>query len=326
MSRQLRVQYPGSLHHVTTRGNGRRNIFLNDQDRETFLELLGTCVKRFRWILTAYVLMSNHFHLVVQLTEESLSRGLQWLNTQYPQAFNRRHRRIGHLLQGRPDIQLVESERYGLEVVRYVVLNPVRAGMVSCPEDYRWSSHRAVLGEVQAPDWLAVDDVLIQFGSNRELARAAYRDFVNAAIGIESNVWRDLVGQIYLGSADWRERVRAMVDLKPRADEHPRVQRLVGKPSMAPAIRSVADMFAIDEAEIRDGRGGAPRMIAAWIAWHEGRLTSAEIAAGLRLRSSGHVSRLVAQCDRQLRRHPRLREYVNQCLSTLGRDCAEGKV
>ena len=95
---------------------------------------------------------------------------------------------------------------------------------------------------------------------------------------------------------------------------------------MIPTIRLVADMFAIDEAEIRDGRGGAPRMIAAWIAWHEGRLTSAEIASGLRLRSSGHVSRLVSQCERELRLHPRLREYVDGCLSTVRGARAEGKV
>ena len=202
----------------------------------------------------------------------------------------------------------------------------MRAKIVSRPEDYRWSSHRAVLGEVPAPDWLAVDDVLVEFGSNRDLARAAYREFVDAAIGIETNVWRDLVGQIYLGSEDWPQQVRSQVDLKPRVDEHPRVQRVVGEPSMDLVIRSVADMFSVAEAEIRAGRGGAPRMIAAWIAWHEGHLTNAEIAAGLRLRSSGHVSRLASQCDQELRRHPRLREYVQQCLSTLGRDHAEGKV
>jgi hypothetical protein len=269
--------------------------------------------------------MSNHFHLVVQLTEESLSRGLQWLNSRYSQTFNRRYERVGHLLQGRPDIRLVENEAYSLEVIRYVVLNPVRARIVSRPEDYEWSSHRAVLGEVPAPDWLAVDDVLIQFGSNRDLARAAYREFVDAAVGVETNLWRDLVGQIYLGSEDWIQQVRARVDLKPRVDEHPRLQRMVGPPSMTTIIRCVAEMFALGEVEVREGRGGAPRMIAAWIAWHEGRLTNAEIAAGLRLRSSGHVTRLAAQCESELRRHPRVREYVHECLSTLGRDRAEGK-
>jgi len=326
MSRPLRIEYPGSLHHVTSRGNARQNIFLDDRDREFFLFLLGMAVQRFSWILMAYVLMSNHFHLVIQLRNETLSRGMQWLNSKYSLRFNRRHARVGHVLQSRPDIQLVESETYGLEVLRYVVLNPVRAGMVARPDAYLWSSHRAVVGETPTPEWLAVDDVLVQFGVERVLARAAYRDFVDAAIGRKMTLWRDLVGQIYLGSDEWRERVRERVDLKPRADEHPRVQRLVGEPSMDRIIRVVADMFSIHESRIRMGRGGLPRMLTAWIAWHEGLLTNVEIAAGLRLRYSGQISRLAEQCDRVLSGNPALRNYVNVCLSTGSRSHAQVQV
>ena len=319
MSRPLRIEYPGSLHHVTSRGNAKQNIFLDDRDRELFLRLLGTCVERFSWILTAYVLMSNHFHLVIQLTEETLSRGMQWLNGDYSRKFNRRHKRVGHLLQGRPDIRLIEEEIYGLEVLRYVVLNPVRAGIVGRPEEYAWSSHRAVLGEAPAPKWLAVDDVLIQFGSERRLARAAYRDFTDAALGREMNLWRDLVGQIYLGSEDWTKSVRARVDLRPRADAHPRQQRLIGHPSMSQVIRIVAEAFQVDETRIRLGRGGRARMAVAWIAWHEGQLTAAEIAAGLRLECSGYVRRLVERCEAELRKDPTMRDCIDRCLSTIGR-------
>ena len=315
MSRPLRLEYPSSLHHVTARGNNKQNIFLDDEDREFFLKLLGTCVERFSWILTAYVLMSNHFHFVVQLTRETLSRGMQWLNGKYVQRFNRRHHRVGHLFQGPPDMKLVEEDAYGLEVIRYVVLNPVRAAMVARAEDYVWSSHRAVIGETSAPDWLAVDDVLVNFGSERVLAQAAYRDFVNAGIGVETNLWKNLVGQIYLGSDGWMERVRERVDLKPRADAHPRVQRLVAAPTMADVIRAVADALAIDEAWVRCGRGGTARMAAAWIASYEGQLTNTEVAAGLRLRSAGHVSRLVDRCDREAEHDIHLREL----LSTISR-------
>jgi REP element-mobilizing transposase RayT len=130
MSRPLRLEYPGSLWHVTVRGNGRQDVFRDDRDRQFLLELLGDCVNRFAWILPAYVLMSNHFHLVNELTSETLSRGMQWLNGTYSQAFNRRHERVGHLFQGRFKAFLIEKEAYFLEVLRYVVLNPVRAGMV----------------------------------------------------------------------------------------------------------------------------------------------------------------------------------------------------
>src|SRR6266705_1694555 len=152
MSRSLRLEFPGALFHVTQRGNNQHDIFVDDQDRIFFLELLGKCVNRYGWIITAYVLMSNHFHFVVQLTCNSLSRGMQWLSTRYVQKFNRRHGRKGHLFQGPFDGPLVEKETYGLNVLRYDVLNPVRAGMVARPEDYIWSSHRAVLGMAPAPE------------------------------------------------------------------------------------------------------------------------------------------------------------------------------
>ena len=318
MSRPLRLEFPESLHHVSSRGNARQDIFRDDTDRELFVALLGTCVKRFDWTVTAYVLMSNHVHLVIQLTSETLSRGMKWLNGKYAQAFNRRHRRGGHLFQGRPDMRLVDKENYFLEVLRYVVLNPVRAGMVTRPEHYIWSSHRAVLGYVPAPEWLAVDDVLVQFGSERKLARAAYRPFVNAAIGSNESPWTALVSQMYLGSEQWMETVRDRVDLEPRADAHPRLQRLVAGATMTDVIRAVANALSIDEGRVRYGHGGTSRMIAAWIATYEGQLTNTEIAAGLRIRSSGHVSRLVNRCDQELRNDSRLRECVDRCLSTIG--------
>src|ERR1700694_5243331 len=251
--------------------------------------------------------MSNHFHLVTELTSETLSRGMQWLNGSYSQAFNRRHERVGHVFQGRFKAFLIEKEAYFLEVLRYVVLNPVRAGIVARPEEYLWSSHRAVIGDAASPEWLAVDDVLAQFGSQRELARARYRHFVDAAIGLERTPWNDLVGQIYLGGEAWMERVRDRVDLRPRADDHPRQQRVVGGPTMAAVVGAVANEFSIDDDRVRNGRGGVARMIAAWIAWNAALRTSRDIAAGLRLRSSGSVSRLIRRCDRKLGQDPRLR-------------------
>src|SRR4051812_40302741 len=124
MARPLRLEYPGSLWHITVRGNEKRPIYYDDQDRVLFLELLAETVKRFDWILSAYVLMSNHFHLMLQLTAATLSRGMHWLNGRYVQRFNARHERVGHLYQGRYKSILVERETHGLELSRYVVLNP----------------------------------------------------------------------------------------------------------------------------------------------------------------------------------------------------------
>ena len=155
MARPLRVEFAGALYHVTSRGNEKRPIFKNDGDRLKFLELLGEAVSRFGWTLTAWVLMTNHFHLVVQTNEPNLSRGMHWLNGTYAAWFNRRHGRWGHLFGGRFKAFLVEEETYFKEVLRYVVLNPVRAGLVAHPANYRWSSYRATAGLSPAPEWLS---------------------------------------------------------------------------------------------------------------------------------------------------------------------------
>ena len=325
MSRQLRLEFPGGLYHVTQRGNNRHPIFLTDGDHHVFLELLGKTVNRFAWILTAYVLMWNHFHFVVRLTCNSLSRGMQWFGTRYVQYFNRTHGRVGHLYQGQPDMPLVEEETYGLNVLRYDALNPVRACIVDRPEDYMWSSHRAVLGLTDAPDWLAVDDVLVNFAPKRDIARAFYKEFVDSAVGTDCNPWKDLVGGLYLGSKDWIEKMREQVELKPRSNEHPRAQRLVQIAPMTAIVTAVAECLAIDEKRILFGRGGVPRMLAAWIGCKEALLTRREIAAGLGIHSASQVARLVRRMDEQLQENTELQGWVERCVSTIRRKQGEGR-
>ena len=151
MARPLRIEFPGAVYHVTSRGNEKRPIFKNDGDRKAFLAFLAETAKRFGWSITAWVLMTNHFHLVLQTPEPNLSRGMHWLNGSYAGWFNHAHKRWGHLFGGRFKAFLVEKEAYFTEVLRYVVLNPVRAGMVTTPEKYRWSSYRSTAGLEQLP-------------------------------------------------------------------------------------------------------------------------------------------------------------------------------
>lgn len=308
------------------RGNERRDIVRDDGDRRRFQNFLGESVMKFGWILFAYVLMSNHFHLLLELTEaNTFSRGMHWLNGRYARWFNRQKERVGHLFQGRFKGHLVEKETYLLEVLRYIVLNPVRAGMVRRPEEYAWSSHRAVLGQARTPPWLAVDDVLINFGRDREFARLDYRQFVDAGIGRTFRPWDQLVGQIYLGSPSWAEKVREKVELEPRSREYPRAQRLIGRPSIAQVIDSVAEALKIDRERILKPRGGVPRMLTAWIGSREGLLTNSEIAAGLRIRSSGHVSDLIQGMNEELAASEAMRQQLDRCLATLRRTKGEPK-
>jgi REP element-mobilizing transposase RayT len=157
MARPLRLEYEGAVYHVTSRGNAREAIFRVDPDRELFLEVLGATVERFGWVCYAYCLMTNHYHLLLETPEPNLSRGMRHLNGVYTQGFNRRHMRVGHVLQGRFKSIVVEKESHLLELARYVVLNPVRAKMVRSARDWPWSSYRATAGLGVAPPFLDVD-------------------------------------------------------------------------------------------------------------------------------------------------------------------------
>ena len=179
MARKQRDQSEG-VRHVTCRGNRRQPIFVDDYDRERFLMLLAKVSKKFDWRVIAYCLMTNHIHLVVDVPAFTISRGMQILNGQFAQAFNRRHGYTGHLFQGRFHDVRVDSEAQLLAVAAYVVLNPTRAGMVHEAVEWRWSSHRAVLGKQQPPPFLDVRWTLGQFARRVELAREAYGDFIAA--------------------------------------------------------------------------------------------------------------------------------------------------
>jgi len=317
MTRPLRLEFPGSLWHVTSRGNEQRLIVVDDADRRLLLDLFGEAVDRFAWIVHQYVLMSNHFHLVFQLRENTLSRGMHWLNSRYAQAFNRRHARVGHLFQGRFHARLVEKEAYLLEVLRYVALNPVRAGMVRLPEQYPWSGHRALAGLAQAPAWHAVDHTLRLFAPDPDEARAFYTRFVDDGIALQRCPWRDVVGQIYLGTPAWAEEVQRRVHEQPRSDDHPLAQRELLASTMSQVIASVAAGLATNENLIRFGRGGEARMLAAWLGCHEARLELRSIAAALRVRSAGGISKLIRCCDQRLQADPRLRAAVERCTEVL---------
>ena len=319
MARPLRLQFPGAIIHASARGNEKRPTFFDDRDRRQFLDLLGEAVRRFGWIVTAYVLMSNHYHLLFQLVDQNLSEGLKWLDAKYAQWFNAVHDRVGHLFQGRPHTPIVDEDTYYREVLRYVVLNPVRAGMVRHPADYEWSSYRATAGLCEAPEWLVTDDVLALFDGDRGVARERYKAFVEAGLGSCESPWNNLVGQIYLGSEEFVERMRDRVEVKPRSHDYPAAQRELARPNMFAIISAVASVMRTSEDHVRFGLNRAARSVVAWIARYEGNLTNAEIAAALRLKSDGHVTNMIAAFDRELTADSVLRETVDQCVSTLGR-------
>jgi REP element-mobilizing transposase RayT len=275
MARPLRIELAGALYHVTSRGNAREPIFLDDGDRHAFLERLAEVVDRHQWLCHAYCLMTNHYHLLVETPAADLSRGMHRLNGLYSRRFNVRHGRVGHVLQGRFTAILVERESHQLELARYIVLNPVRAGIVRAPDQYRWSSLRATVGLDPAPPWLAAGALLAGFGS-----RARYLEFVRLGIGLASP-WPRLRG-VLLGSDEFVERLASRIDSKAAEVEIPRDQRLGSRPSLESLFPpSVCSNRRLRNAQIRDlARSG--RFSVAEVGRHLGLhySTVSRIAAG----------------------------------------------
>ncbi|MSQ18615.1 MAG: transposase [Betaproteobacteria bacterium] len=231
MTRPLRIEYPGAVYHVTSRGNARQRVFLDGDDREAFLATLAWVVERFGWLCHAYCLMDNHFHLLIETPEANLSRGMRQLNGVYTQTFNRRHQRAGHLFRGRFKGILVEKDSYLLELSRYIVLNPVRAKVVKHPGRYAWSSYRATLGVAPVPPALTIDRLLERFAKTRSVAQKRYAEFVQAGIG-GASPWEKLKGQVLLGDVAFIEKMAPQLNQRLASMETSRRRRLMHRPSL----------------------------------------------------------------------------------------------
>ncbi len=217
MARPKRLEFPDAIYHVTTRGYGANDIFVDDQDRLLFLTVLGEVVSRTGWIVHAYVLMDNHYHLLIETPEANLSRGMRQLNGVYTQRSNIIHGSGGRVFQGRFKAILLERVGPLLELCRYVVLNPLRLKAVKNISRYRWSSYRATAGEVQAPAWLSTGWILGNFGRSNSVAQRKYAEFIGAGIGLPSPL-ANVQSQMLLGSAAFvkkmQQRLLNMVDIK----------------------------------------------------------------------------------------------------------------
>jgi putative transposase len=188
MARPPRLEVPGGTYHFGARGNRGCRIYADDHERLIFLTLLGRIAERYKWTCQAYCLMSNHYHLVVEIQDGGLSDGMRELNGEFACFTNVRHGLRGHLFHNRFWSELIEEKGHMLEACRYVVLNPIRAKLCTAPEQWRWSSYRACLGLDFTPQFLAADSLLRLFGSSPAVARRAYREFVRDGLAVPPGV------------------------------------------------------------------------------------------------------------------------------------------
>ncbi len=230
MARPLRIEFAGALYHVTSRGDRQEDIYLDDIDRAAFLDILGKVCERFNWVVHAYCLMSNHYHLLIETPDANLAQGMRQLNGVFTQRFNRRHERVGHVFQGRYKAILVQKEAYLLELARYIVLNPVRVQMVRTAKDWPWSSYRATAGFKKNEKWLMVNWLLSSFSSKKNNAFKRYRDFVSEGRN-QPAPWEALKNQVYLGDDKFVDDMQCKISPDTNLSEIPSVQkRQVAKP------------------------------------------------------------------------------------------------
>ena len=286
MARPLRIEFPGATYHVTSRGDRREPIYRDDADRVAQLQVVGAAMDRFEAKVLAYCLMGNHYHLIVHTPQANLSALMRQLNGVYTQVFNRRHRQVGHLFQGRFKAILVDTDAYLLALCRYVERNPVAAGLVASPGDWAWSSYRAHVGRADAPPWLDTAALYAQLlgappQDAAESTRAARLYESLTEVAPTASLWqRGLTAQIFLGDAQFAARMQALASAaQTRASDIPRAQRL-------PAL-SLSHCLE---------RCGGHRARALRMAHVEGGLSMSALAREIGL-SVSRVSRLIAGAE-----------------------------
>jgi REP element-mobilizing transposase RayT len=318
MARPLRIEFPGALYHVISRGNERRDIVRDDADRQKRLDWLRRTVEVYGWRLHAFVLMDNHDHLFVETPEANLSAGMHYYNGSYTGYFNRRHRRAGHLFQGRFQGHLIEEEGYFLEVSRYIHLNPVRAAMVGRPQDWPWSSCQGYLRFGKRLDWMCYERVLGDFGGRAEQARRAYGRFLRAAIEAPPpSPFAGAVAGLIVGTSMFVDRIRSMIQDDAEDREVPQRKRLRNRPPLTTIVTVVASRFGVDPSRWAAGHRSddAARAVAAYLARCRFGHPATQTAAALGYHDHSGVGRAVHRIEQGTAQMHRIIQQLEQRLA-----------
>lgn len=300
MGRPWRIEYPGALYHVLSRGNERRDIFFDDRDRHLFLNTLGEMSTRFEVEIFAYALMPNHYHLLMRTHRPNLSRSMQWLGVSYTNRLNARHNRIGHLFQGRFKSILVESDAYLIQLSCYIHRNPLRAGIVRRLADYQWSSYLAYAYGRKPPEWLSMELILSSFeGGPKHLA---YREKVQEYASEERRVWEDFRHGLFLGSKLFVERMREKYLPESPHSEIPQQKSVARLDNPQQLLEEAAQELGCDLETIRRSARVSPnfrddRDVLIYFMWNTGVFTNTEIGQlfGLTYSSISHIVKGVKQ-------------------------------
>lgn len=237
---------------MINRGNANEKIFLNNRDREKFLEYLEVAVERFSLTMHSYCLMDNHYHLLVETPEANISKAMHWLNVSYAVYFNIKRERRGHLFQGRFKAIIINADEYLKVLSRYIHLNPVRAKLVDKPDDYRWSSYNALIGKVEQPEWLETNALLHYFHKTRKRAMLLFRKFCEEGNAEKhKNPSKDAVHGFILGNNNFVKRIQEkLLSSKVNENEIPQLRKIKLRPTLETVVEEVSKEFGAQVAAI----------------------------------------------------------------------------
>ena len=316
MARPLRIEFEGAIYHVMSRGNARQAIFDGEGDYERLRDGLALTVGRYGWEVLTFVFMPNHLHLFLRTPQPNLSRGMQYLLSGYANWFAKRHRRPGHLFQGRFKGELVEDETYFWTVSRYIHLNPVRGRrpLVTHPRDWAWSSYPGYASRSQRLDWMAYDVVYSAWQGEMggRSAAAAYRGFVEQGL-VEppESPFRHAADGRLLGSQPFVDAMRERMKRPHYEDDVPAARRL-SNVATDTVLAAVAEHYGVSRATFQErGRGDASRDVAAWLARRWTTATLRELAESFGLSHPGSVSNLLRRVDRTVAESTALRRAID---------------
>jgi len=313
MARPLRIEFEGALYHITSRGNEKKAIFRGAKDFARFLAVVNRAHERYGTLIHAYVLMTNHYHLLLETPRPNLTASLHDLNTAYTNYFNRKYNRVGHLFQGRYRCILVEKDPYLLELSRYLHLNPVRAGIVQRPEDYRWSSYRSYLGTLPFPGWLRTDDILGQLSARRSEARRKYRLFVKDGLkgGIQNPLGQVIAGVALGGTTFWEE-TRKKIETFEQDDEIPTLREASRRKNLEAILHAVERFYGVSrEVLCQKNRPSHPAtQVAMYLTRKKTDLSLIEIGTYFGGRHYSAVSAAHRRVELRRQREPKFHEEI----------------
>lgn len=279
MARPLRIEYPGAFYHITTRGNHRQKIFLKDKDYVSFFKVIDKVFERYPFFIHCFVLMGNHYHLLLETPEGKLSKIMQFINSQYTHLFNFTNGKSGHVFQGRYKSLLIDKDAYLLELSRYIHLNPLKAGVVKDLTAYRWSSFSYYAGLQPAPKWLRIDLILSNWDMNNlQKAFNSYKRFIAAKIDNSRDVFKNVYGQTILGDKDFVSKILEKDYNKTKNTSYSK--KFVKRVQLPCVIEVVSTQYNTDKEIILKGgnRNNAARQVSLYLIRKFTCLTNSEIA------------------------------------------------